>query len=115
MAVTTIWHNPRCSKSRQTLALLAENNITPTIRLYLKEPVTAMEIEQLQQQLGLPLIEIMRTKDAAFKEANLSKDSTKEELQAALLENSALLERPIVTHDGKAAIGRPPEQVLVLF
>ncbi len=113
--MTTIWHNPRCSKSRQTLALLQDNGITPTQRLYLKDPATEAELTALQRQLGLPLIQMMRPKDSQFKDLGLSKDSDDATLKAALLSHPALLERPIVTHNGQAAIGRPPEQVLALF
>lgn len=113
--MTTIWHNPRCSKSRQTLALLQENGIEPAQRLYLKNPPTEAEITVLQAELGVSLIDMMRPKDALFKDLGLSTDSDETALKDALLAHPALLERPIVTHKGKAAIGRPPEQVLALF
>jgi len=113
--MTTIYHNPRCSKSRQTLALLEENGIQPEIRLYQKEPLDKSEIEQLIAQLDIQPIELMRTKEAAYKELGLNKDSSDEERIEAMLNNSSLIERPIVVHNNKAKLGRPPENVLDLF
>ncbi|MCT8159032.1 arsenate reductase (glutaredoxin) [Pseudoruegeria sp. SHC-113] len=110
-----IWHNPRCSKSRQTLALLEEAGHAPEVRLYLKDGPSAAEVDALQAALGLPLSAMMRVKDAAFKEAGLNAESAEADLRAALLANPVLLERPIVVVGEKAAIGRPPEQVLTLF
>ncbi|MBX2847511.1 MAG: arsenate reductase (glutaredoxin) [Acidiferrobacterales bacterium] len=113
--MTTIYHNPRCSKSRQTLALLEENGIQPEIRLYQKEPLDKSELEQLIAQLDIQPIELMRTKEAAYKELGLNKDSSDEERIEAMLNNSSLIERPIVVHNNKAKLGRPPENVLELF
>jgi len=113
--MTTIYHNPRCSKSRQTLALLEENGIQPEIRLYQKEPLNKSELEQLIAQLDIQPIELMRTKEAAYKELGLNKDSSDEERIEAMLNNSSLIERPIVVHNSKAKLGRPPENVLELF
>lgn len=113
--MTTIYHNPRCSKSRQTLALLEENGIQPEIRLYQKEPLDKSELEQLIAQLDIQPIELMRTKEAAYKELGLNKDSSDEERIEAMLNNSSLIERPIVVHNNKAKLGRPPENVLDLF
>ncbi|SLN63579.1 Arsenate reductase [Pseudoruegeria aquimaris] len=110
-----IWHNPRCSKSCQALALLEEAGHAPEVRLYLKDGPTAAELDALQAALGLPLLAMMRVKDAAFKEAGLTAGSAEADLRAALLANPALLERPIVVAGEKAAIGRPPENVLALF
>lgn len=113
--MTTIYHNPRCSKSRQTLALLEENGVQPDIRLYLQDSPSIDELKELIEQLGLSPIEMMRTKEALFKELNLSKESSNDELIQAMHNNPSLIERPIVIHNGKAKIGRPPEQVLELF
>ncbi|RBO79828.1 arsenate reductase (glutaredoxin) [Marinomonas aquiplantarum] len=113
--MTTIYHNPRCSKSRQTLALLEENGIQPEIRLYQKEPLDKSELEQLIAQLDIQPIELMRTKEAAYKELGLNKNSSDEERIEAMLNNSSLIERPIVVHNNKAKLGRPPENVLDLF
>ncbi|GAB3476622.1 arsenate reductase (glutaredoxin) [Marinomonas epiphytica] len=113
--MTVIYHNPRCSKSRQTLQLLSDNGIEAQIRLYLKEPPSRNEIEALLTQLSISPIELMRTKEALYKELGLTTESTDEERVTAMLENPSLIERPIVIHNNKAAIGRPPENVLVLF
>ena len=111
----TIWHNPSCSKSRQTLNLLRENGIDPGIRLYLKNPPSRGELEQVQAQLGLAAIEFTRTGEQAFKDAGLSKTSSDAAIFAAMATHPKLIERPIVVVDGKAAIGRPPESVLSLL
>ncbi|MDB4837997.1 arsenate reductase (glutaredoxin) [Marinomonas sp.] len=113
--MTTIYHNPRCSKSRQTLQLLEENNIQADIRLYLKDTPSMIELEQLLTQLGLSAIELMRTKEAIYKELGLSKESTDGERLQAMLDHPKLIERPIVIHNNKAKLGRPPESVLELF
>ncbi|SBS34651.1 Arsenate reductase [Marinomonas spartinae] len=113
--MTTIYHNPRCSKSRQTLALLEENGIQPEVRLYLKDAPSIAEIKELIEQLALSPIEMMRTKESLYKELGLSKESTDEERIQAMHSHPSLIERPIVIHNGKAKIGRPPEQVLELF
>ncbi|MBV1868674.1 MAG: arsenate reductase (glutaredoxin) [Marinosulfonomonas sp.] len=111
----TIWHNPRCSKSRQTLALLESNGITPNVRLYLQDPPTLEELQSVQQTLAIPAIGFMRTGEAAFKELGLSKQADDAALLGAMATHPALIERPIVFHDGKAAVGRPPEAVLSIL
>jgi arsenate reductase (glutaredoxin) len=113
--MTTIYHNPRCSKSRQTLQLLEENNIQPDIRLYLQDTPSLEEIKTLLTQLSMTPLELMRTKEVIFKELGLSKNSTDEECLQAMHSNPVLIERPIVIHNNKAKIGRPPEDVLALF
>ncbi|WP_111638922.1 arsenate reductase (glutaredoxin) [Marinomonas shanghaiensis] len=113
--MTTIYHNPRCSKSRQTLELLAKHNIQPEIRLYLQDTPSVEEIKTLLTQLAITPLELMRTKESTFKELNLDKDSTDEECIEALHTHPILIERPIVIHNNKAKIGRPPESVLALF
>ncbi|MGO3408796.1 arsenate reductase (glutaredoxin) [Marinomonas sp.] len=113
--MTTIYHNPRCSKSRQTLALLEEKGLQPEVRLYLQIPPSIEEIETLLTQLALTPIELMRTKESVYKELGLNKDSSDEERIQAMHNNPILIERPIVIHNDKAKLGRPPEQVLELF
>ncbi len=108
----TIWHNPRCSKSRETLALLEERGIKPVVRRYLDDPPGKAEIRAAAQALGKPVIALTRTKEPLFRELGLSRDSDDETLLAALASNPRLIERPIVFANGKAAIGRPPEAVL---
>ncbi|NVK75338.1 MAG: arsenate reductase (glutaredoxin) [Oceanospirillaceae bacterium] len=113
--MTTIFHNPRCSKSRQTLQLLEDNNIKADIRLYLQDAPSIDELETLLKQLDITPLELMRTKEAIYKELGLNKESTDAERLKAMHENPSLIERPIVVHGNKAKIGRPPEDVLALF
>lgn len=112
----TIYHNPRCSKSRQTLALITDSQSAHTIRLYLSEAPTIDELSTLQQQLGLNnVIEMMRVKEPEFAQAGLNSESSHDSLLAAIVAFPKLLERPIVTNGAKAIIGRPPENVNVLI
>ncbi len=112
----TIFHNPRCSKSRQTLALLEEKGITPTVVEYLKEPPTAEELTDILAKLDMAPRDLMRKKEAPYKDNNLGDDSlSKDALIAAMVDNPVLIERPIVLANGKAAIGRPPEDVLAIL
>jgi arsenate reductase len=110
----TIYHNPRCSKSRQTLALIEDNNQPVTIVEYLKAPLNTAEISQLMTLLKVSPREMMRSKEAEFKEQNLANadDAT---LIAAMVATPKLIERPIVTDNTRAIIGRPPENVLSLM
>lgn len=112
----TIYHNPRCSKSRQTLALLEEQGIQPQIILYLETPPDASTIKTLLEQLKLSPRELMRKGEAEYKENNL-KDSTlsNSELIHMIAKYPKLIERPIVVSKGKARIGRPPESVLEIL
>ncbi len=112
----TIYHNPRCSKSRETLALLREHGTEPEIIEYLKTPPSREALEQLLGMLNLEPRELMRKKENEYKELGLSDDSlAKDALIQAMLDHPKLMERPIVVRDGKAAIGRPPQSVLELF
>jgi len=111
----TIWHNPRCSKSRATLALLRERGIEPEVRLYLEDAPTADEIREAARLLGRPVIEMTRTKEALFRELGLRRDIDEETLIETLATNPRLIERPIVFANGKAALGRPPEAVLEIL
>ena len=109
----TIYHNPRCSKSRQTLGLLQENNVEPEIVEYLKTPPDAETLEKLLDMLGLEPRELMRKKEREYKENDLANpDLSREELIAAMVTHPKLIERPIVVQGRKAALGRPPESVL---
>lgn len=110
--MTTIWHNPRCSKSRQTLALLQGRGITPAIRLYLDDAPSADEIRQARDTLGCRAIDMMRTGDDLFKDLGLVKTDNDETLVAAMAAHPKLIERPIVFSGNRAVLGRPPEQVL---
>jgi arsenate reductase len=112
---TTIWHNPRCSKSRQTLALLEERGISPNVRLYLDDTPSTSEVAEVLQQLGMKPWELLRQGEKVFKELGLDKEAADEALIEAMSANPILIERPIVIHGGVAALGRPPESVLKLF
>ncbi|MDF2155503.1 arsenate reductase (glutaredoxin) [Vibrio sp. CAU 1672] len=109
-----IYHNPRCSKSRQTLELLEQNGIQPEIVKYLDTPLSVDQLKALYAQLGFSSVrEMMRTKEEVYKQLNLSDASVSDEqLFAAMAEHPKLFERPVVVANGKARIGRPPEQVL---
>lgn len=112
----TIYHNPRCSKSRQTLALLQEQGIEADIIEYLKTPPDKKQLGKILDMLGLEPREFMRTTESAYQEAGLADDSlSRDDLINAMLENPILIQRPVVLANGRAAIGRPPEQVLELF
>ena len=110
----TIFHNPRCSKSRETLALLEQKSIQPEIIEYLKTPLNHEQISILVKQLGFSSVrELMRTKEDIYKELNLGENAlSNEQLFEAMNANPKLIERPIVVHNNHAKIGRPPEQVL---
>ncbi len=110
----TIYHNPRCSKSRQTLQLIQDNNQDVNIVEYLKTPLNKSQIVELANLLNVSPIDMMRTKEAEFKEQNL-KGANDDALIEAMVNTPKLIERPIVTDENKAVIGRPPENVLTLF
>ena len=112
---TTIWHNPRCSKSRQTLALLKEQGVDPVIRRYLEDAPTEAELVEVIDQLGITPWELLRRTEAMFKTLALTKNSPDGELISAMQQHPLLIERPIVVHGNAAAMGRPPEQVMSLF
>jgi len=111
-----IYHNPRCSKSRATLALLEENNVAPEIRLYLENPPTAAELKSVVQQLGISARDLLRKGEDEYKENNLKDQSlTDDQIIDLMARFPRLIERPIVITDGKARIGRPPESVLEIL
>ena len=116
MTNVTLYHNPRCSKSRQTLALLEENNANVTIVEYLKTIQTIDDINHILTLLDISPRELMRTKETDYKEQNLSNESlTHTDLVQAMINTPKLIERPIALANGKAAIGRPPENVLAIL
>lgn len=109
----TIYHNPRCSKSREALELLRGKDTEPTVVEYLKAPPTAEELEKLLNLLGLEPRELMRKGESVYKEAGLDNPALdRKTLITAMVEHPILIERPIVIANGKAVIGRPPERVL---
>lgn len=111
----TIYHNPRCSKSRQTLQLLRDQGVEPEIVEYLSDTPDTSTIAAILMQLGLSARQLMRTKEAVYKELNLASVDDEDALIAAMAENPILIERPIVLSGGKAALGRPPESVLEIL
>jgi arsenate reductase len=112
----TIYHNPRCSKSRATLNLLEERNVAPAVVEYLKTPPDAATLRQLLNLLGLTPRELLRRKEKRYTELGLDDPGLSDEaLIAAMVTNPVLIERPIVIADGKAALGRPPERVLEIL
>lgn len=116
MTMVQIYHNPRCSKSRQTLALLQERGIEPEQVLYLQTPPDAKTIKVLLKKLGISARALLRKGEAAYKDNNL-KDTTlsDDQLIDAMVSEPKLIERPIVINGDKAALGRPPEQVLEIL
>lgn len=112
----TIYHNPRCSKSRQTLQLLQEKGIEPTVRLYLEETPSAKELKDVISKLGIIPRELLRKGEDAYKENQLSnKELSDAALIKAMVEFPKLIERPIVIKGEQAKLGRPPEQVLEIL
>ncbi len=115
MAVT-IYHNPRCSKSRQTLALLQEQGIEPKVVEYLSDTPDAKTLDGFLKQLGMEPRELMRRKEAPYKALGLDDPGlSREALIAAMVEHPILIERPIVVNGRKVALGRPPENVLEIL
>lgn len=112
----TIYHNPRCSKSRATLALIEEHGIEPTIVRYLDERLSKKTLKSLLNKLGMQPRELIRKNEDIYKTLGL--DNTElgdEELIGAMIENPKLIERPIVTDGKMAYLGRPPENILPLL
>ena len=112
MANVTIWHNPRCGKSRDAAKLLEEKGIDADVVKYLETPPSKKELKAVLKMLGISARELMRTKEDIYKELNLKEESDEEKLIDAMVENPKLIERPVVIKDGKAAIGRPLENIV---
>lgn len=112
----TLYHNPRCSKSRQALQLLQEQGVEPELRKYLDEPLDLDELKQLLSQLNMTPRQLMRTGEEIYREldlANIELDDA--QLLDALVQHPRLIERPILSDGKNALVGRPPEQVLQLL
>ena len=110
---TVIYHNPRCSKSRETLQILEEHHLQPEIIEYLEDPPTPQELKRLIAILGVSARELLRTTEPVYKEADLDDDSLDEdEIIEAICEYPELMQRPIVVCGNRAVIGRPPVRVL---
>lgn len=111
-----IYHNPRCSKSRKTLELITENNITPVIIDYQKNPPTHQQLDSILRGLDKEPRELMRTKEAQYTELNLDNtELSRDQLIEAMITTPKLIERPIVVAGDEIVIGRPPEAVLAIL
>lgn len=116
MTQVTIYHNPRCSKSRQTLQLLEQQGIQPEVVEYLKTPPSVTELKTLVKQLGfISARELMRSKEEAYKAQNLASVTDEDILLGAMASEPKLIERPIVVVGDQARLGRPPEAVLEIL
>jgi len=116
MSKVEIYHNPRCSKSRQTLQLLQDNGIEPEVIEYLKSPPSVDELKQLLTALGFSSArELMRSKEEAYKANDLANEQDEDKLLEAMHAHPKLIERPIVVSGAQARLGRPPEAVMALF
>ena len=115
MKNVTIWHNPRCSKSRNAAALLEEQGVEVEVMKYLDTPPSKEELVEMLKMLGLSARELMRTKEDIYKVLDLKNENDEEKLIEAMAANPKLIERPIVIKDGKAAIGRPIENIIALL
>jgi arsenate reductase len=114
VASLTIYHNPKCSKSRETLALLREHGVTPRVVEYLKTPPTASELKSIVAKLGIRPEELVRKGEDVYKSKYAGRNLSDAEWIAAMVDHPILIERPIVVAGRKAAIGRPPERVLAI-
>ncbi|HXG79415.1 MAG TPA: arsenate reductase (glutaredoxin) [Methyloceanibacter sp.] len=116
MMTVTIYHNPRCSKSRATLELLQGKGVEPKIVEYLKTPPSAADLKAILKKLGMRPRDLLRASEPLYAELGLKdRDLSDGQLIALMIKNPILIERPIVVSGGKAAIGRPPEKVLEIL
>ncbi len=115
MSTITLWHNPRCSKSRNALELLQEQNIEAKIIKYLDEELTVVQIQELLNMLNMQPRDLMRQKENIYKTLNLKDEIDNQKLLEALVLHPKLIERPIVIKDGVATIGRPIENIIKLL
>ena len=111
----TLWHNPRCAKSRKALDLLLARGLCPAIRLYLEDPPSPAELQDVLHKLGKHAIALARTGDEAFRALDLPADADDARILRALAANPRLIERPLLMHGARAAIGRPPEAILSIL
>ncbi len=110
-----MYHNPKCSKSRQTLALLRERNIEPEIIEYLQTPPSAAELDHILTMLGIEPEALMRKGEIEYKEYFKGRELSRAQAIDLMIQHPKVIERPIVVHGDKAALGRPPEQVLEII
>ena len=111
MSSVKIWHNPRCSKSREAMKVIEENNCESEVVKYLESTPSAQEIKNTLKMLELSARELMRTKEDIYKELNLKDETNEDKLIEAMAANPKLIERPVLFKDGKAIIGRPTERI----
>jgi len=111
----TIWHNPRCSKSRQTMEILTEKGVEAEVVKYLESTPSVQDITEVLKKLGMTARELMRTKEDEYKELNLKEENDEAKLIEAMASHPKLIERPIVIVGDRAVLGRPPEKVLELI
>ena len=109
------YHNPRCRKSREALSLLEEKGVTPEIILYLKDVPTESELEDIVSKLGIKPFDLVRKGEAFYKEVLKGKELSDNQWIKSMIENPKLIERPILVNGDKAAIGRPPEDILTVL
>jgi len=115
MKETIVYHNPKCSKSREVIKLLTDNNIEFKMRLYLEDSPSVAELNSLLQQLELQVPDkLIRDKEQLYKDLDLASKTTAEKIEL-MANNPKLIERPVVTYNNKAKIGRPPESIMQLF
>ena len=110
-----IFHNPRCRKSRETLAIIESKGITPELVYYLDQPPTAAELTELLEMLDMSAESLLRKEEPVFRELFKGQEHTEAEWIDIMIQNPKLIQRPIVTKDGKAILGRPPENVMALI
>ena len=115
MREITLWHNPRCSKSRDAFKYVEEKALEMNVRKYLEETPSKEEIESLLVKLGCGARELMRTKESIYKELDLTHEDSEEKLIEAMVAHPKLIERPIVIKGDRAVIGRPFERVIALL
>jgi arsenate reductase len=111
MTTAVLYHNPRCSKSREAKAMLDDAGLDYQVRLYLNEPLSVSELQTLVGQLGIPAVSLLRTRESDYRAAGLGKDSSDMSILNAMAEFPKLMERPILVTDKGARIGRPPEAI----
>jgi arsenate reductase len=115
MSAYTIYHNPRCSKSRAALELLQEHGVQPQVVLYLETPLNKTGIAKLLKKLGMTAAQLVRRGEGEYEASGLTANSSEEQIVAAMAKYPKLIERPIVVHGNAAVLGRPPENVLALL
>ncbi len=115
MSKYTLYHNPRCSKSREALQLLQSKGINADVVLYLENPPSVDELKKIIKKLGISAKDLLRTKETEYKDLELQHEEKEDVILNAMHKHPKLIERPILLANGKAAIGRPPENILSIL